>query len=169
MSVYKMVSSKLYEISDDDFINIMLSADSYSDMCRKCNLHVTGGNINTIKRRLTCLGFDTDNVKKMFPQRRLYKTQHHFYNDKELRKYVFCEHSHAKYLTLKKYMIRRYHIEYKCAICGQLPLWQNQRLVLQIDHINGNHHDCRLDNLRFLCPNCHSQTATWSGRNIKSW
>jgi hypothetical protein len=52
----------------------------------------------------------------------------------------------------------------ECAGCGQGPLWQGQRLVLHVDHINGNFADCRPANLRFLCPNCHSQTRNFAGR-----
>lgn len=65
--------------------------------------------------------------------------------------------------------IRKHHlIEYKCAICGNTGEWNGKPLTLQIDHINGDHLDNRLENLRFLCPNCHSQTDTFAGRNISS-
>jgi len=40
-------------------------------------------------------------------------------------------------------------------------------LTLDIDHINGDWSDCKLNNLRFLCPNCHRQTDTFAGKNIK--
>jgi len=40
-------------------------------------------------------------------------------------------------------------------------------LSIHLDHINGAGDDYRLDNLRMLCPNCHSQTETYGGRNIR--
>lgn len=56
-------------------------------------------------------------------------------------------------------------IEYKCLGCGTPPLWMGKELVLQIDHINGSTLDSRPENVRFLCPNCHSQTKTWGIKN----
>lgn len=61
-------------------------------------------------------------------------------------------------------LLRRAMIEkglpHQCAICGMGPEWNSKRLVLQVDHLNGVWSDCRLVNLRFLCPNCHSQEDT---------
>lgn len=53
-----------------------------------------------------------------------------------------------------------------CELCKIGPIWNNLPLTLQIDHINGNNKDNRIENLRFLCPNCHSQTDTFGAKNI---
>ena len=54
-----------------------------------------------------------------------------------------------------------------CGICG-LREWRGTPLTLQLHHVNGDRVDNRLENLTLLCPNCHSQTDTWSGRNPRT-
>ena len=54
--------------------------------------------------------------------------------------------------------------EPRCERCG-LTDWRGKPLPLELHHVNGDGHDNRLENLLLLCPNCHSQTDTWGGRN----
>lgn len=54
--------------------------------------------------------------------------------------------------------------EYKCEICN-LCEWLKSPITLHLDHINGINTDNRLENLRLICPNCHSQTETYAGKN----
>jgi len=73
---------------------------------------------------------------------------------------------HPQYSTnkLKQRLFSEGIKEKVCEGCGIVE-WNNKPIVLQLDHINGNSHDHRLENLRVLCPNCHSQTDTWCGKN----
>lgn len=56
--------------------------------------------------------------------------------------------------------------DYKCLRCG-ISDWQEQKLTLQVDHIDGNKYNNERSNLRALCPNCHSQTPTFCGKKRK--
>jgi len=66
--------------------------------------------------------------------------------------------------SVRRVIIKDDLIPYKCGECG-ISEWNNKKLALHLDHINGKNSDHRLDNLRFLCPNCHSQTETYTGKN----
>jgi hypothetical protein len=69
----------------------------------------------------------------------------------------------------KTYKLRRALLEIGvveiCSGCGLAPEWRHRKLVLQIDHRNGDPTDHRRENLRFLCPNCHSQTETFGSQS----
>ena len=66
--------------------------------------------------------------------------------------------------SLKRRVLKAKLIDYKCAICG-INEWLGKEIILQLDHINGDNRDNRIENLRLLCPNCHSQTETYCGKN----
>ena len=74
---------------------------------------------------------------------------------------INCKHTRT---VLRRNILRNNLLPYKCAICG-ISKWNNKTLSLELDHINGMNNDNRLENLRFLCPNCHSQTTTYGSRN----
>jgi hypothetical protein len=77
---------------------------------------------------------------------------------------VFVENSSYSNEMVKGRIVKENLLEYKCIKCG-IDSWQGETIVLDLDHINGDNRDNRLSNLRFLCPNCHSQTDTYKGRN----
>lgn len=66
--------------------------------------------------------------------------------------------------TVRRRVLNECLIPYQCAIC-ELSIYEGKQLLLQLDHINGVHNDHRLENLRFLCANCHSQTDTYCDKN----
>lgn len=68
--------------------------------------------------------------------------------------------------TLKRKLIKNGIFKDECSECG-ISTWMGKKLSLQLDHINGQPKDNRLENIRLLCPNCHSLTSTYSGKNNK--
>jgi Zn finger protein HypA/HybF involved in hydrogenase expression len=82
---------------------------------------------------------------------------------------VFCVDSEFSNRTALKKRLISLGIEYRCAgpDCIISDTWLGAPISLQLDHINGIYNDNRLENLRFLCPNCHSQTDTYAGKKTR--
>jgi Zn finger protein HypA/HybF involved in hydrogenase expression len=89
---------------------------------------------------------------------------------------IFVVDSHYTYSTgIKKRLLRDFDRVYECATCKNehftkcdgVLMWNKKKIVLQLEHKNGINNDNRLDNIEFLCPNCHSQTQTFCGGNSK--
>jgi Zn finger protein HypA/HybF involved in hydrogenase expression len=68
--------------------------------------------------------------------------------------------------ALKRYLYRNEIKKEKCEDCG-ITEWNNKKISFDLEHIDGNSSNNLLENLKILCPNCHSQTSTYKGRNIK--
>ncbi|MGW0691241.1 HNH endonuclease [Streptomyces sp. NPDC002738] len=63
--------------------------------------------------------------------------------------------------VLVRRALREMGLPERCEECGTGPLWHGNPMTLEIDHINGDWSDDRIENLRLLCPNCHAVTDTW--------
>lgn len=68
---------------------------------------------------------------------------------------------HRTRTTLLRRALREVGVPELCAVCGTPPEWRGRAMTLEVDHVNGDRHDDRRENLRLLCPNCHAVTATW--------
>lgn len=120
-----------------------------------------GGNYKTLKERLNEDNIDYLHIKQCNNSNKNRKLNRTKISLSE----VLIENSTYNRTNLKQRIIKENLLEYKCAICGIENIWNNKPLVLILDHINGVSNDHRLENLRFLCPNCNSQTDTFAGKN----
>lgn len=151
------MASKVYQVSDEQFREIVASSNTYSDCLRALGLGTKGGSSTDIlKRRISELNCSTKHFGRKGSG---YQAKHALID-------ILVENStYANISSLKRRLVREGVLEYKCAVCG-INEWLGQEISLQLDHINGINNDHRVENLRFLCPNCHSQTNTYGGRNI---
>jgi Zn finger protein HypA/HybF involved in hydrogenase expression len=80
---------------------------------------------------------------------------------------VLTENSTYARHHVKRRILEKSLVEYKCQCCGIGPEWQGKPMPLILDHINGINNDNRVENLRFVCSNCDSQLDTYKSRNRK--
>lgn len=131
---------------------------SMMGVVRDLGLKASGGNHSHIKKIVDRLQIDTShflgrraNLGKAFSGRR--KTPEQILVVRP----VGSNREHAKYL--RRALVDS-GIKELCSECGLSILWNDKPITLHVDHVDGNWLDCRIGNLRFLCPNCHSQTET---------
>lgn len=136
-------------------------SDCYADVCRFVGLDIKGRNYDTIKKHIVSLKLDTSHFKS----RSELTKERSFKNVIQLSDDEFFVVGHRKRSQVKKRLVK--YKSYECEECKLSGIWNNKPLVLHLDHINGNSIDHTIDNLRFLCPNCHSQTTTYAGKSSR--
>ena len=156
-----MNKSPINQCSKEEFAKIVKSFDSLADIIRHFNLSAAAGNYKTLKRRITNDGVDISHIKLGISSNRNRRFERKYTKEYLLGGGEVPSHSVKE---LKKYLIEYGVLKQQCQICGQGSTWNNLPLVLQMDHINGNREDNSIKNLRLVCPNCHTQTHTFSGK-----
>jgi predicted RNA-binding Zn-ribbon protein involved in translation (DUF1610 family) len=146
--------------TNEKILSSMINAKSKGDILDNMGFTRKSGNYQTLYKY--CLKYDIniDDIE--------YKNENYLILNKKLKHdEIFTENSCVSSTTPKRVIIRDNLKKYKCEKCGNNGEWMGEKISLQLDHINGVRCDNRLENLRFLCPNCHSQTSTYSGKNKK--
>ena len=146
--------------TDTQLVEAVKKSKSFTDVLRNLNLRTAGGNHASIKYWINQHGLDTSHFKKVFI------SEAHVANRLSYTK-IFCRESLVSRNTVKRALIRLNGIPSQCNECRNEDKWNGKPLVLQLDHKNGTANDNREENLRWLCPNCHSQTSGFAGKS--SW
>lgn len=144
--------------SDEEFVSVIRQSTSYADAMRRFGLKPSGGTHRSIRKRVAELGLDTSHFNTVL------KWNGYGARGRKKRPIEELLTTGAACCHVKQRLIDEGLLEYKCAVC-EISIWNGNSLTLQLDHINGDHLDNRLINLRLLCPNCHSQTESFCGRN----
>lgn len=151
--------AKQRKYTDEQFIEAVKSSTSVRQVLSKLGLKEAGGNYAITKQRIKKLGLDISHFtgpawnkgKKIGPKRPL--------EDYTSNKHPIISH------RLKIRLLKEQVFLHQCSVCN-LTEWLNKPIPLELDHINGNHEDNSIENLRLLCPNCHAQTDNYRGKNI---
>ena len=145
-------------------VNLLKESTTYSEICRGFNIKESGGNIRTIKRKIKKYKLDDSHLKG-----KGWNTGKRYINNSrkiELNEILTNNSTYTNTHGLKLRLVKENMLEYKCVKCGNNGKWNDEKLSLQLDHKNGNRNDNRIENLRILCPNCHSQTKTYAGKKL---
>lgn len=145
--------------TEQDLIEAVKTSESIAETLRKLGLKPQGSNYKTIHKYVHLLSLDTSHwlgLSHLKGKRRDVKSTP--LED------ILIDNCHFSTGELKKKLIKSKTFDYVCAKCN-IHTWNGEHIVLHLDHINGKNTDNRIENLRFLCPNCHSQTTTYCGKN----
>lgn len=119
----------------------------------------TGGSRSKFFTQAQLLGVDCSHLKTNY-----YKGPRSKISDEVLFRKGYLNTNTSRLKTRLVALGRRYECAEKT--CGNAGIWIGKPLTLQLDHIDGDNSNNQIGNLRFLCPNCHSQTETYGGKKL---
>jgi hypothetical protein len=167
VQIIYLVSMKNRKYTDEQFIEAVKSSYSIAEVLKKLNLALAGGSYKTFYATIKDRKID---ISHFIGQGHLKGKKHEWSPTRKLEDILIVNSPHSKSSSLKKRLIKEGLLINKCAgintNCG-ISEWHGMKLSLHLDHINGINTDNRIENLRILCPNCHSQTNTYCVKKVK--
>lgn len=144
--------------------SILDNSNSIVDALKTLGFNPHSGNHRTLLRRIK---EDNLSLVQLRINQTKFRKQFNGLRKKISAHKVFVNNSVKPGSYIKRRILKDNLLPYICNKCSNTGLWNNEILSLQLEHINGDSRDHRLENLCFLCPNCHSQTSTFGGKNKK--
>lgn len=159
----RRVDWKKRSYTKEEFVQAWLSSKTVGEVAKKLGRNKSGGGYPVLRAAAQELNLPTDHMIEYGLNTGPSYNHAKFIPLSE----ILVENStYTNIARLKIRLLREGLLEIKCygEGCG-LTEWRSKPISLQLDHINGNNFDHRIENLRLLCPNCHSQTETFAGKN----
>lgn len=145
--------SKPVRYVKDDLEAVIRQSPSFSSACRTLGKSPVGGNINHMKKMCQRFGIDFSHMtgkghnRGKSSSRR--KPAHEILIERD-------QTSHRVPAAKLRRALNDLGVAYKCNVCG-LHEWNGVKITLEVDHVNDKYWDSRVENLQYICPNCHSQ------------
>lgn len=158
------MNENYYKSTDEEFTEVVKKSFSIADVLRELGMSAYGANYKTFAKRAQRLNLDLTHFgTKTGTEENKHKKKNKILKTEDM----FVENStDINGSVIRRRLIKENIIPYECKEC-KITKWQGESISLAVDHINGNAYDNRIENLRFLCPNCHSQTNNFGSRNPK--
>ncbi|GAA1390130.1 hypothetical protein GCM10009613_30280 [Pseudonocardia kongjuensis] len=152
-----------HQWTDEQLAELVLSSETVAAVLRGLGYQPSGGTHRLVVGHIRRLGLDTSHFRgRSWAKGRPVRTR----TARPLEEILVRNSPHRSTGHLRRRLISAGLKAARCEHCG-VAEWRGRPLPLHLDHINGDHTDNRLENLRILCPNCHALTDTWCARKKK--